>query len=208
MPPIDPVSFVLSFCKDVASNPGRKRAHAVKRLTPMTLIGKATENGIDELAKKVLDPHFNLEGVDGRKVGGGQPNRILDLHAPYQIIFFPLLWWYRAWMLGEAELQGGHQNARRPKADTISFQFAVRPNLRNNTILSRNSIIRQVAAKVGPKHKVDLKNYDLLILVEVYKVGLSVVITYYISHALLRISRMLEAHVMTSLISSCRISAG
>jgi tRNA acetyltransferase TAN1 len=68
VPPIEPASFVLSFCEDVASNPGRKRAHAVKRLTPMTLIGKATENGIEELAEKVLAPHFHTEGVKIRKV--------------------------------------------------------------------------------------------------------------------------------------------
>ena len=71
-PPVDPTSFVLSFCKDVASNPEHKRAHAVKRLTPMTLIGKATENGIDELAEKVLAPHFHVDGTEGRKVGGGR----------------------------------------------------------------------------------------------------------------------------------------
>jgi hypothetical protein len=33
-------------------------------------------------------------------------------------------------------------------------------------------VIRQVASIVGPGHSVDLKNYDLLILVEVLKVSL------------------------------------
>jgi hypothetical protein len=31
-------------------------------------------------------------------------------------------------------------------------------------------VINTVAAAVGPGHKVDLKNYDLLIIVEIYKV--------------------------------------
>lgn len=31
-------------------------------------------------------------------------------------------------------------------------------------------VIKKVAAAVGPGHKVDLKSYDLLILVEIYKV--------------------------------------
>jgi hypothetical protein len=34
----------------------------------MTLIGKATANGIDEVAAHVLAPHFHSEGVPQRKV--------------------------------------------------------------------------------------------------------------------------------------------
>jgi tRNA acetyltransferase TAN1 len=51
------------------------------------------------------------------------------------------------------------------------MQFAIRPTLRNHNILSRDSIIKQVASIVGPGHTVDLKNYDLLIIVEVYQVS-------------------------------------
>lgn len=56
-------------------------------------------------------------------------------------------------------------------------QFAIRPNIRNHSILTRDAVIKQVAQMVGPGHKVDLKAYDLLILVEVYKniCGMSVV---------------------------------
>lgn len=39
--------------------------------------------------------------------------------------------------------------------------------------MSRDDIIKKVADIVGPKHKVDLKNYDVLILVDIFKVGLS-----------------------------------
>ena len=52
------------------------------------------------------------------------------------------------------------------------MQFAIRPNIRNHSILTRDSIIRQVATVVGSGHQVDLKLYDLLILVEVYKVSM------------------------------------
>jgi hypothetical protein len=51
------------------------------------------------------------------------------------------------------------------------MQFAIRTNIRNHKTLSRVGIIRQVAEKVGPRHPVDLANFDLLILVEVYKVS-------------------------------------
>lgn len=36
--------------------------------------------------------------------------------------------------------------------------------------MTRDGVIRQLADAVGPAHKVDLKHYDLLILVEIYKV--------------------------------------
>jgi len=52
-----------------------------------------------------------------------------------------------------------------------SSQFAIRPNLRNHNVLTRNTIITGIASLVGPPHKVDLKNYELLIMVEVYQVS-------------------------------------
>lgn len=57
-----------------------------------------------------------------------------------------------------------------PREIADAWQFAIRPTLRNHNILTRDSIIKQVASLVGPGHIVDLKNYDLLIVVEVYQV--------------------------------------
>lgn len=51
----------------------------------------------------------------------------------------------------------------------IRQQFAIRPNVRNHKTMTRDTIIRTVAAAVGQGHSVDLKNYDLLILVDIYK---------------------------------------
>lgn len=68
-PPVDPTEFVLSFCQNAASHPERKQAFAVRRITPVTLIAKATEKGLDELAETVLRPHFHGEGVKPKKVG-------------------------------------------------------------------------------------------------------------------------------------------
>jgi len=88
----------------------------------MTLMGKATEKGLEEVAQRVLAPHF-----------------------------------------------GQHED--------VHHKFAIRPTLRNHNALTRDGIIRQVAAAVGPGHQVDLKGYDKLILVEAYKniCGISVV---------------------------------
>lgn len=63
------------------------------------------------------------------------------------------------------------------------IQFAIRPSLRNNgKNITRDTIIKDVARLVGPGHSVDLKNYDLLILVEVYQVRTLLIIlgTYFI----------------------------
>ena len=52
-------------------------------------------------------------------------------------------------------------------------QFAIRPTIRNHNTLKRDAVIKQVASIVGTDHSVDLKNYDLLILVDVNKVSSS-----------------------------------
>ncbi|KAH0556491.1 hypothetical protein GP486_005610 [Trichoglossum hirsutum] len=119
--PIEPVGFVHRICTDAFSS-GCKQSRWVKRLTPMTLIGKATEKGLDEVAKSVLVPHF-------------------------------------------------HGN------DRVGKKFAIRTNIRNHNTLTRDGIIRQVAEVIGPGHKVDLKDYDLLVLVEIFQniCGMSVV---------------------------------
>ncbi|KAF2419754.1 THUMP domain-containing protein [Tothia fuscella] len=120
--PIEPTSFVHTICEDAAASTHRKQSRSVKRLTPITLCGKATETGLGEVAQKVLAPHFHQPGVKGKK-------------------------------------------------------FAIRTNFRNHSILKRDGVIKQVAKAVGPNHDVDLKAFDLLILVEVYQniCGMSVV---------------------------------
>ncbi|KAK5135043.1 hypothetical protein LTR08_005703 [Meristemomyces frigidus] len=120
--PVEPVSFVKRICEDAMINAARKRTRCVKRLSPMTLMGRATTEGLEKVAEEVLAPHFRQDPFQPRK-------------------------------------------------------FAIRPTLRNHNILSRDSIIKQIAPLVGKGHEVDLKNYDLLIIVEVYQniCGVSVV---------------------------------
>ncbi|KAI9794672.1 MAG: hypothetical protein M1835_006486 [Candelina submexicana] len=120
--PVEPVSFVQSLCKDATLSPKQSRSRWVKRLTPMALMGKASEQGLEEVARTVLQPYF------GQDAG-------------------------------------------------ISRKFAIRSTIRNHSNLTRDSVISQVAVAVGPGHKVDLTDYDLLIIVEIYKnvCGMSVV---------------------------------
>ncbi|KAK6332817.1 hypothetical protein TWF696_002839 [Orbilia brochopaga] len=57
------------------------------------------------------------------------------------------------------------------------IKFAIRPNLRDHNVMNRDEIIKTVARAVGTEHKVDLKNYELLVIVEVFRniCGVSVV---------------------------------
>ncbi|KAL8931720.1 MAG: hypothetical protein Q9211_006773 [Gyalolechia sp. 1 TL-2023] len=120
--PVEPVSFVQRICETASDDKATKRTRFVKRLTPMTRMGKATEKGLEEIAKAVLGPVFH---------GGG----------------------------------------------TSALKFAIRPTIRNHHTMKRDDIIKQVAEKVGKPHTVDLKHYDRLILVDVYRniLGMSVV---------------------------------
>ena len=57
------------------------------------------------------------------------------------------------------------------------LQYAIQPTTRHHNELSRDDVIKAVADLVGSEHKVDLKNYDSLILINIFKnvCGISVV---------------------------------
>jgi len=67
-PPIEPVSFVRTICEDIRKGARKLHFHSVKRLTPMTLIGKANEHGLHDIAQRVLAPHFHQDGSSEKKV--------------------------------------------------------------------------------------------------------------------------------------------
>lgn len=113
--PVEPVSFVHGLCQDAAQGKAIRRSRFVKRLTPMSRMGKASVGGMEEVAQAVLRPVFHVEG--------GVPKK-----------------------------------------------FAIKPTIRNHSTLKRDDIIKQIATMVGQGHSVDLKNYDYLILVDIYKV--------------------------------------
>ncbi|EMR70774.1 putative thump domain containing protein [Eutypa lata UCREL1] len=64
--PVDPRQLVEAICQDAKNCTDRKqrRTRFINRLTPVALIGKATENGVEEVAKKVLAEHFQLTGTE------------------------------------------------------------------------------------------------------------------------------------------------
>jgi len=79
------------------------------------------------------------------------------------------------------KVQSDDPNAAIDQPGVQVYKFAIRPTIRNNDKLDRDQVIKVVAEKVAAlgngKHSVDLKGYDKLILVDVYRniVGMSVV---------------------------------
>ncbi|KAI1804620.1 hypothetical protein F4811DRAFT_570867 [Daldinia bambusicola] len=68
-PPVDPVALVQHICWDAKkiTDKSQRRARFINRFTPVTLTAKATEAAIEEVAKKVLAKHFQLDGEDDEK---------------------------------------------------------------------------------------------------------------------------------------------
>ena len=143
IPPVEPVSLVKAICMDAVSNHTQKRTRFVKRLSPMTLIGRASLEGLEKTACEVLEPHFHRSPIDKRKVRPATRLPVARRSCPCSLTSF-------------------------------GIKFAIRPTLRNHNSLTRDAIIQAVASTVGPGHEVDLKNYDLLIVVEVYQVYLPI----------------------------------
>ncbi|KAL9047368.1 MAG: hypothetical protein Q9214_000035 [Letrouitia sp. 1 TL-2023] len=114
--PVEPVTFVQRLCSDALSNKILRKSRFVKRLKPMSRMGKATEKSLEEVARAVLAPTFHDPGIPPKK-------------------------------------------------------FAIQPTFRNHSVMKRDDVIRQIASLVGKAHTVDLKNYDFLILVDIYRVS-------------------------------------
>lgn len=66
--PVEPVSLVKRICEDAMNEPLRKRTRFVKRLSPMTLMGRASEEGLEKVATEVLGPRFHQQPIQPQKV--------------------------------------------------------------------------------------------------------------------------------------------
>lgn len=76
--PVDPVEFSRRICQDASTvGHGGARARYLNRLTPVGVIVKATEGGIEDGARQVLANHFKLkpketnDGADSEAADGG-----------------------------------------------------------------------------------------------------------------------------------------
>jgi len=78
--PIEPVEFVKRICVDAAAGVPR-RSRFVNRLTPMVMMGKATESGLDEVGKAVLEEVFGAADENEKKEVGGETEDCLTVSS-------------------------------------------------------------------------------------------------------------------------------
>ncbi|KAI0150607.1 hypothetical protein GGR57DRAFT_187554 [Xylariaceae sp. FL1272] len=132
--PVDPLALAREIVKDAAATTDKSqwRSRFINKLTPITHSGKATEKGVEEIAKKLLPEHFQLAE-------------------------------------GEAE----ETNDEEEKL----CSYAIRPSFRAHNTLNRDVVIPNIAQLISKRHKVDLKNPDKVIVIDIFQTfcGMSVV---------------------------------
>ena len=62
---IDPVDFCKRIAEEAVEDPKGRKHRFLNRLSPMSKMGKATEDGLKETARDVLSKHFSLNGQEG-----------------------------------------------------------------------------------------------------------------------------------------------
>lgn len=79
--PIEPVSFVYKICADALESTSTKKNRWVRRLTPMSRMGKATEKGLQSVSEAVLGPAFHDGESTPKKVSN--PKLAFLHHSPF-----------------------------------------------------------------------------------------------------------------------------
>ncbi|KAK4074155.1 hypothetical protein Trihar35433_3629 [Trichoderma harzianum] len=155
-----PVSVAIEDARECESAKERKCKY-INRLTPVVDTEKASEKGVQRVARKVLASFFSLneeeKGKDEDEKEGDKPKEASD---------------------GAEEVKEAAKEVVTRNAETgAPFTYAIRPTMRNHSILESQAVIKMVAGMVKPEHKVNLKNPDKVILVEIFQLfcGVSVV---------------------------------
>ncbi|KAI1332194.1 hypothetical protein F5Y16DRAFT_169242 [Xylariaceae sp. FL0255] len=70
-PPVDPVLLVREIAKDAATTTEKAkwRTRFVNKLSPVVCAGKASENGLEEIARQLLPQHFQMKTNDDDATG-------------------------------------------------------------------------------------------------------------------------------------------
>ncbi|KAK2064047.1 THUMP domain-containing protein [Colletotrichum caudatum] len=162
--PVDPVELCRRICQDASlcTDLKERKTKYINRLTPVTFVDKASENGVARVARKALAAHFELTmdplpRVTGSEIKGGSVEA--EVGTDYTI---------------EQQVT----RAEEPReAEKPAFTYAIRPSIRSNSSLDRDELISQIAKAVNPRHKVNLTNPDKVVLVDVFQsfCGISVI---------------------------------
>ncbi|KAK3301492.1 uncharacterized protein B0H64DRAFT_39912 [Chaetomium fimeti] len=144
-PPVDPVAFVRRICEDArrcGELSGLMRCRYVNRLTPISVMGKASENGLVEVAREVKST------AEGELASDGDDNR------------------------DAAEADSKVPGFEETEPEKKPFTFAIRPTIRNHSNLKRDVVINTVAGLINDdRHKVNLTSPDKVILIDIYQVS-------------------------------------
>jgi tRNA acetyltransferase TAN1 len=155
--PADPIGLVQAICEDAKAcpNPMDRRTRFLNRIVPITTIGKATEKAVVSLARQVMAPLFDLKPENGE--AGPTTEQGTAESTAYSVTYS----------------SSGVLNACCISLTCLLSQYAIRPNLRNHSSLKSKDLIDQIAAQVGPSHKVNLTSPDKVLLIEIFKVRYS-----------------------------------
>ncbi|KAF4995662.1 hypothetical protein FGRMN_4972 [Fusarium graminum] len=65
--PVEPLTFVTKVCQDAKDcpDPMQRKTKYINRLTPIFDTDKATDKGIERVARTVMGPHFELKSESG-----------------------------------------------------------------------------------------------------------------------------------------------
>jgi tRNA acetyltransferase TAN1 len=183
-PPVDPVAFVRRICEDArrcGDLPGLMRCRYVNRLTPVSVMGKASENGLVEVAREALKEWFDLGGkqeVEGKAKSTVEGESASDGDGKKDAAE------------ADSEAPVSEEAGSEKKPFTVSYilvlhilhslrltpaQFAIRPTIRNHSNLKRDVVINTVAGLINNDlHKVNLTLPDKVILIDIYQVSTEV----------------------------------
>ncbi|KAF6815537.1 tRNA acetyltransferase TAN1 [Colletotrichum sojae] len=135
-PPVDPVELCRRICQDASAcgDPKERKTKYINRLTPVSILDKASDNGVIRAARKALAPYFDLVQDDAT-------------HGE------------------KAEVKECETKTEEKTAHT----YAIRPSIRSNSSVDRDSLIKQIASIISARHKVNLGSPDRVILVDIFQ---------------------------------------
>ncbi|KAF6826630.1 tRNA acetyltransferase TAN1 [Colletotrichum musicola] len=144
-PPVDPVELCRRICQDASAcgDPKERKTKYINRLTPVSILDKASENGVIRAARKALAPYFDLVPDDATH---GEKAEVKE----------------------DGQSKAAQAQATSP-TDTNIQQYAIRPSIRSNSSVDRDSLIKQIASVISARHKVNLGSPDRVILVDIFQ---------------------------------------
>ncbi|KAL8289853.1 hypothetical protein RB597_001471 [Gaeumannomyces tritici] len=156
--PIEPVEFAHRICVDAkaAADPKARRSRYLNRLTPITLVGRASDKGMQEVCEGVLPQWFTMKRAkdegEQQKAVEGATEKTEECSVP--------------------AAAAADNDEEKP-----AYTYAIRATTRNQCPLKRGDVINQIAGMIDDRHKVNLGSPDKVILVDMYQkiYGMSVV---------------------------------